>query len=99
MNSTIERKCSNCGQWNAAEDYCKYCKSPISIKVLEQLEIKEKKRLEAKRPDDKIDILIKKFRHHPFIPFRIVFYVLYSVWLIFMGIGSFVAWLIAWTAG
>jgi len=99
MDSTIERKCSNCGQWNGAEDYCKKCNSPISIKVIEAIETVEKKRIEAKKPEDKFDIWLNKVRHHRFFLIRFIFYIFYSVWIVFMGIGSFVAWLTAWSVG
>ncbi len=99
MNTTIERKCNHCGNWNQKSDYCSFCNTPISIEVLEKIEYKKKQKIEAEKPSDKLDIWIEKLKNHPFIPLRILFYSFYSIWLILMGIGSFLAWLIAWAAG
>ena len=44
----IERKCGNCGSWNKDEDYCVFCKAPLSPKAIDREKtIQLKKEAEA----------------------------------------------------
>ncbi len=99
MESTIERKCSKCGQWNKSLDICQNCHAPISIEAIEKIENQVKQEKELKKEDDKFDLLMEKLKQHPNILVRGVFYIFYSVGLAFMAIGSFFAFLTAWASG
>ena len=95
----IQRKCTHCGEWNTNLQYCQACNNPIDLKIIEKIETAEKKAIEAAKPKDKLEIWDEKLKKHPFIPLRILYYLFYSVWMVFMGIGSVIAYFIAWTAG
>lgn len=99
MSNSIQRRCKNCNTWNDEIDFCTNCGSIISIKESEKIEAKEKAIIEANKPKDKIDLFVEKYKNHKFLPIRFIFYIFYSVWLVFMGIGSFLAWAVAWAAG
>ncbi len=99
MGSTIQRKCNQCGTWNTDVDFCANCNTPVSIKAIETIEFKQKVLAEKAKPKDKFDIIFDKLKHHRFFPVRLFYHILNSVFMIFMGIGGFIAYIIAWTAG
>lgn len=99
MDSTIQRKCNHCNTWNSDLDFCTNCNSPISIKAIEKIEFKEKKFLADTQPKDKFDIIFSKLKHHRFFPVRWFYHILNSIFMLFMAIGGFIAYIIAWTAG
>ena len=99
MSHTIQRRCTKCGLWNGNVDYCEACSHPISIKVVEKIEQKQKEELAAIQPKDKLDIMAEKYKNHPFFLVRWIYFILNSIFMIFMGIGSLIAYFIAWTAG
>ncbi len=98
MANKIERKCPNCGTWNTDVDHCTNCNTLINLALIEE-KVWEERKEEEEKNKDKIDLFIEKYKKHPNILLRAMFYSVYSVWLIVMGIGSFLAYLIAWTAG
>ncbi|MFD1553937.1 hypothetical protein DNU06_13970 [Putridiphycobacter roseus] len=97
--SIIQRKCSQCGEWNTNQSYCQFCNSPIDLKVIEKIETQKKDAIEAAIPKSKLEIWNERLKTHPFIPLRILYYLFYSVWIFFMGIGTLIAYFIAWAAG
>ncbi|MFK8038893.1 MAG: hypothetical protein AB8B74_11420 [Crocinitomicaceae bacterium] len=99
MDSTIQRKCNQCGTWNLDVDFCANCNAAISIKAIEKIEATEKKAIADAKPKDKFDVIFEKLKHHPFFLVRWVYYILNSIFMLFMGIGSLIAYFIAWTAG
>lgn len=99
MSHSIQRRCSNCGTWNGNVDYCTNCNHPISIVAIEKIERIEKAEIAANKPPDKLDIALEKYKNHPFFLVRWIYFVVHSIFLLFMGIGSLIAYFIAWTAG
>ncbi len=95
----IQIKCRKCNSWNNGGDYCKNCNAVISMREQERLETKAKQDAEDAKPDDKLDIIIKKYRHHKYFIVRAIFYVFYSIYLIFAAIGAFLAWLLVMSQG
>ncbi len=99
MSAKIERKCAKCGTWNQDVDYCLSCSNPISLKAQEKIEQIEKKAIADSLPEDRIDVFLKSYKNHRFFVVRWVYYFFNSIAMVFMAIGSFIAYLIAWTAG
>lgn len=99
MSSTIERKCTHCGTWNGNVDVCENCNNPVSIKEIERIEQIEKAAIAAQQPKERIEIWIEKYKNHPFFLVRWIFLVLNAIFMVFMGIGSLIAYFIAWSAG
>lgn len=59
----------------------------------ERLEIEIKKEIERNKPKDKFQLFIKKYKHHNNLILRGIFYIFYSVYMVFVGIGMFLAWM------
>ena len=95
----IERKCPSCGTWNGGDDFCKSCGEALSYKEIRKKEVKKLKKEEAEKPPTKLDIWIEKGKNHKYFAVRAMFWVLFSIWFTFMGIGSFFTWLVAWAVG
>lgn len=94
-----EIKCPSCGKWNQDSSFCSGCGTAIGAHEIRKIEIQKKKEEEAAKPPEKIDVWIEKGKHHRFLLVRATFYVLFSIWAVFMAIGSFAMWLIAWSVG
>lgn len=94
-----QRKCSNCGHWNDAVDYCVECNHLISL--TKQIEIEQEAKAEAKANEtpDKFDIFLHAFENSRFLPIRLVYKLLYSIWLGFIAILSFFLYALAWGPG
>lgn len=91
----VERKCSSCGHWNKAEDYCVNCGAAVSPEAVE----KERDRIRKEKMGEEKPSLLDVYREkaqtskNPFV--RIGFQILYSL-AVFVGlIGAFLAWLTA----
>lgn len=89
----LQIKCRKCKTWNDGGDYCKNCNAVISMREEERLETEIKKEIERNKPKDKIDLFIEKYKNHNNIILRGIFYLFYSIYLVFAAIGGFLAWL------
>ena len=89
----VERKCTNCKTWNQDVDYCINCNAVISLKEEERIETEIKIEIERNKPKDKIDLFVEKYKNHPNLIVRGIFYIFYSVYLVFAGIGALLAWM------
>ncbi|CAL2075696.1 conserved protein of unknown function [Tenacibaculum sp. 190524A02b] len=93
-------KCKDCGVFTENADYCKNCGALISYKkqqelreeAFKQAQIEEVKR-ELENPN-----LSKHLMNHSFLPYKILGWILHSVFLIISAIGAFLAWFIAMVA-
>tara|TARA_B100000767_G_C19708365_1_gene511611 strand:- start:501 stop:791 length:291 start_codon:yes stop_codon:yes gene_type:complete len=95
---SVERKCNNCGNWSDF-DICSNCGfdlNPKRIRVKKIREQKEKKKAEA---PEKLEAFLAKWKgaKNPFL--KITYWIGYSVWTIYMGILSIIAFIIAWGPG
>jgi methionyl-tRNA synthetase len=85
----LQIKCRTCNSWNDGGDYCKNCGAVISMEEEERLSLKQKKEQLEKEPKDKFTLFVEKYKHHHNIVIRNVFYIFYSVYMIFTAIGAF----------
>ena len=91
----IERKCSNCGSWNKDEDYCAFCKAPLSPKAIDSEKTIQLKKEAQAIPPSKLDVFLLKAKTSNFFVVRIIYYLFYSVFIIIGAFGAFIAWLAA----
>lgn len=91
----MERKCPQCGTWNNDETHCKKCGTLIDPKEIAEKEEEQKKKEFMLRKPGKLDALFDKFAQskNPFV--KIVYYILYSIWVVFAAIVGFVLYLTA----
>lgn len=95
----IERKCLNCGTWNKANDFCTNCGSSISPQQItkERIEAREKEKREEKPSG--VNVFLKKLKKskNPFI--KVTYYVLASLWAVYMFLLASVLYLSAVSNG
>lgn len=91
----VERKCTKCNTWNKDEDYCVNCGNVLSPQIIEAL--REEKREEARKnkAPTKLDIFLDKWKNSRFFLFKALYYILYSIGVIFFSIAGFFAWMAA----
>ncbi|MFL0353063.1 TFIIB-type zinc ribbon-containing protein [Xanthomarina sp. GH4-25] len=88
-------KCPNCGVYNTDRDYCEECQTVLSYKIRRELALKkeEEKRLKQAASKEKEISSFEKYNNHRFFLVRFITKILRSIWLVFMAIGMFFAWL------
>ena len=95
---SIERKCGSCGNWSDA-DVCTRCGvdlNPKRLRVKKIREVEEKKKAET---PEKLEAFLIKWKEakNPF--FKMTYWIGYSVWMVYMGILSLIAFMVAWGPG
>lgn len=93
------RKCLDCNTWNDNSDYCKNCGKLINSvkKVGLEMDIKEKEAKEATKTA--FDKWLEKLSasSNPFV--KLFYYIIYSVWVIFSAIITFILFLVSAASG
>lgn len=95
----VQRKCSKCGHWNGDVDYCTACDNLISLTKQIEIEHEQKVTTRINKTPDKLDEFIEAFKNSRFLVFRVVYKVIYSIWLAFIAILSFFLYALAWGPG
>lgn len=90
-------KCPSCGVYNTDRDYCEECNTVLSYKIRRELALKkeEEARLREMASKEKKESFFEKYSNHRFFLVRFFTKVIRSIWLAFMAIGMFIAWLIS----
>lgn len=90
-------KCPNCGIYNTNRDYCEHCGTVLSYKIRRELALKKEKeeRLKQEALKEKKPAFFEKYTNHRFLIVRIGAKIIRSIWLVFMAIGMFIAWLVS----
>ncbi len=94
-----QRKCPNCGHWNNEVDYCEKCNTLISLTKQVEIEQEQKVQTRINKTPDSIDRTLNAFKHSRYLPIRLIYKVLYSIWLGFIAILSFFLYMLAWGPG
>jgi len=90
-------KCPNCGVYNTNEEYCTQCNTLLSYKKRRELAFAQDKkdRLERERLQNEASpSFYERYKDHKFLIVRVLVKITHSIWLGFMAIGVFIAWLI-----
>lgn len=91
-------KCPNCGIYNTNVDYCNNCNTLLSPKLRRELQFtaQEKARKEKKRLKEKNALsFIEKYSEHRYLIVRLLAKSIRSIWLAFISVGVFIAWLVS----
>ena len=90
-------KCPNCGVYNKDRDYCKECQTVLSYKIRRELVLKKEKeeRLKREASKEKEPVFFEKYISHRYFLVRFIAKIIRSIWIVFMAIGMFIAWLIS----
>ncbi len=92
---STERKCPSCGKWNLDQDYCTACKTLLSPIIIEEKREAEREHRRLTTPPSSMDIFLDKWKNHRFWVLRILYKIVYTVSVIFVGIASLFAYLAA----
>ncbi len=100
--SDIYRKCPNCGTLNLNRDYCEECGTLINTTLKRKQERtqrleKKAKAIKAKKPN-KITLLFENAKEHNNVFIRYTARFFYSIWIVVLAIGSFLAFVIGYIA-
>jgi hypothetical protein len=90
-------KCPNCGIYNENVEYCTNCDTLLSYKKRREIAFarEKKERLVRERiADDAAPSFYEKHKDHRFLIVRAFVKMIHSIWLGFMAVGIFIAWLI-----
>lgn len=100
MAITKNVKCPECGVFNKNRDYCKNCNALISFEKKQEIKIAKYKEEEIKKAKHEIENpnLAERLKKHQFWLYRVVGWILYSVYLLISAIGALIAWCIAMVA-
>lgn len=91
-------KCPNCGLYNTNEEYCTNCNTLLSYKKRRELayEKSEKERRERERiQKEESPSFYEKHKDHRFLIVRVFVKVMHSIWMGFIAVGMFIAWVIS----
>lgn len=95
-------KCIKCGTFNTNQEYCTNCGTPLSYEKRRQIEYEksEKERKERELLEKQNNpSFFNRYGNHKNIIVRFAVRIIRSVWLAFMAIGTFIAWLVTAIAG
>lgn len=95
MSVDTYRTCQNCGTENLNRDYCKNCGEIININLKRKLErqqkAKEKRETQKVKKKNKITLFFEDAKQHENIVIRYTARFFYSIWIVVLAIGSFLA--------
>ncbi|TPN86182.1 hypothetical protein [Aquimarina algicola] len=100
--SDIYRKCQDCGTFTLNEDYCQQCGAIINTQLKRKLQrehqaIEREKRAQSEKPNA-VTLFFQNAMNHSNIFIRLIVRFFYSIWVIVLAIGSFIAFLIGYIA-
>lgn len=95
----MERKCTICGTWNLDNDFCTSCGKAISPIELEKIEVIKRQSFADKLEQSIVDKEFMKYKNSKNVFVRQLFKIMYSFWVVYMAIISFMLWLIALVTG
>ena len=90
-----ERLCPSCKTWNLDQDFCTKCKTLLSPEIIEVKREEEREHRRLTTPPSSMDIFLDKWKNNRFWVLRILYKIVYTVFVIFVGIASFFAYLAA----
>lgn len=98
-----ERKCPACGKWtNGHKTHCTHCGNltdPVLIAKENRKERDEERKAYKLENEPKAIKKLKALKKSDKILHRIIFYIADTIFTIYMGILSFIVWLIALITG
>jgi uncharacterized Zn finger protein (UPF0148 family) len=96
MSNKTYRKCANCGTVSLNQDYCPSCGHIININLKRELERKEtavqqKQKLKIKNKKNSVTLFFEKAKDHDNFIIKYVARFFYSIWVVVVVVGSFLA--------
>lgn len=102
MADKTYRTCQNCGEVNLNRDYCKQCGQIVNINLKRRLEREkkavDKKKTATKKGPNRLTLFFEKAKEHDNIIIKLTARFFYSIWVVVIAIGSFLALLFGYIA-
>ena len=94
-----EQKCSQCGHWNKNAEFCVSCEHPLTSEGLNKAYQKKIIKEDKEKKESKFFIFLEKMRTSKNILVKGTYYVLFSIWSIYMFFVSIIVFIAATTPG
>ena len=102
MANEVYRTCPNCGEINLNKDYCEQCGEIVNIALKRKQEreerILEEQNMASQKKPNQITTFFEKAIQHNNILIKYTAQFFYSVWVIIIAIGGFLALLFGYIA-
>lgn len=93
-----ERKCSSCGEWNS-KDICAFCGQDLNPKRVRIKKIREVKNKKEAEVPPKLEVFLLRWKETRNPVLKVLYWLGYSIWFLYMAILSAIAFLVAWGPG
>ncbi len=91
-----ELKCPNCGEWTPGEQsHCQHCGELVDPEIIDRQERDKRKKEHHARSEaskSKLQRQLDKLQHSKNPLYQLLFKVLNVIWMIYMGLVSFIIW-------
>lgn len=103
MSKKTYRKCANCGEVSLNQDYCPACGHMININLKRKLERKEtavehNQQLEVSNKENPVTVFFEQLKNHDNFVIKYVSRFFYSIWIVVIVVGSFLALVFSYIA-
>ncbi len=102
MTDSTYKICPNCKKANINRDYCEHCGTIINVYLKRKLERRQqedqKRRLAKESGKIRITTFFENAQQHPNFLIRLFAGLFYSIWVVVIAIGSFLAFLFGYVA-
>ncbi|MES2627689.1 MAG: hypothetical protein V4616_01860 [Bacteroidota bacterium] len=92
---STQRKCPNCKTWNGDNDHCTECGYLLNYSIRLAEENKEREIEWEKKNRDRFDEYLHRFKTSRWLPVRVLYYILYSIWFTLFALVSFLIYSVA----
>ncbi len=90
---SVERKCPKCGAWNGGDDFCKTCGEVLSPQIIEEKREATREKLWEEDKETAFGRFLTRWKNSGFFLFRWIYFVFYSIGVVFFAIASFLAYI------
>lgn len=94
----VERKCNNCGAWNTV-DTCSSCGTDLNPKRVRIKKIRAVQEEKEAQGLPKLEQFLLNWKNTKNPLFKMTYWIGYSVWVVYMAVLSFIAFMAAWGPG
>ncbi len=90
-----ERLCPSCKTWNTDQDFCTKCNTTLSPEIIEDAREEERENRRINTPPTPLDTFLDKWKNNRFLVIRVLYKIVYTIWVIFMTIAGLFTYLAA----
>lgn len=91
--------CFNCHQWSTQSDRCEHCQTILSRELKEKIKEEEELRLNPPKPPSKFKLFIERLKNSKNPVIKVIYYILLSIYLFYIGIMMVIMYIISMVTG